>query len=151
MPSQEADAPTAVDLSREQAAIVARIATGYGAAAPQGWLRIVSRTECTTSNESAGRLAVRVVVVETPNGLEQDYFRPPRDLHFVVADLLDELAAASPTQTIVFDLVLDRDRYSATVTNQEVDHLDGMRDETTWKPVHQYLQRNREELERLVG
>ncbi|WP_028045496.1 hypothetical protein [Cellulomonas sp. URHE0023] len=151
MPSHHGDSSAPVELTAEQAAAAARIASGYAAAAPQGWLRIVSRTEAATSNESAGHVRVQVVVVETADGLVQEYYSAPRELFFVVVDLLDELAAASPTQMITFVLVIDRDGYSVSVTSNEVRVLDGMRDEATWKPIHQYLERNREELERLAG
>jgi hypothetical protein len=143
---------TSMELSAEQEAVVARIARSHGAAAPQGWVRVVAREECSVGPEADGIASVRVVVVETPDGLEQQHFRPSRELHFEQSDLLHELAAASPTKTVVLTLVVDRDgTHEATVTVDVPRVLVGIRDETSSKPVHEYLERNRAELTALLG
>lgn len=147
------DRSGSVELSPEQRDVVERIARSYAGAAPAGWLRIVSRQECSVAEDSAGIANVRVVVVETPDGgLEQQHFRPPRDLHFATGDLLRELAAASPTQVVVLVLVIDRDgSHAVTVTTDEARVLFGTRDDSSSRPVHDYLERHREELTALLG
>ncbi|KQR11775.1 hypothetical protein [Cellulomonas sp. Leaf334] len=154
MPSHDhhADTPTEVALSPEQTALVDRIVRDHAAAAPPGWLRIVSREECSVSAEADGTGTVQVVVVQTPAGLEQQTFRPSRTLFFENDDLLRELAAESPTQTVVLHLVIDRDgTHEARFTVDVPRVLVGVRDETSSKPVHEYLERNRAELTALLG
>ncbi|KQR11774.1 hypothetical protein [Cellulomonas sp. Leaf334] len=145
-------ATATVDLSPEGRALVSRIARSYGAAAPPGWVRIVARQECSVGAEADGIANVRVVVVATPDGLVQEHYRPPRDLHFETGDMLRELAAESPTQTVVMNLRIDRDgTHHATVTVDVPRVLVGIHDETSSKPVHEYLERNRAELTALLG
>ncbi|GEK22913.1 hypothetical protein [Cellulomonas xylanilytica] len=154
MPSHDPrdDGSTAVTLTDEQSALLASIVRSWAAAAPAGWLRVVTREECSVAPESDGIGSVRIVVVETPDGLEQETFRPSDELYFETSDLLRELAAGSPTQTIVLDVVIDRDgRTEATVVVDTPRVLVGIRDETSSKPVHQYLERNRAELTALLG
>jgi hypothetical protein len=151
MPNHPGENAT-VTLDDEQQALVEQIARSYAAAAPAGWLRIVSRQECSVAGDSAGIANVRVVVVETADGLEQQDYRPPRDLHRQTGDLLRGLAAASPTGVIVLLLVVDRDgSHTVTVTQDEARVLVGRRDETSSRPVHDYLERHREELTALLG
>lgn len=146
------DEPVTVELSPEHADVLARMAASYGGAAPAGWLRIVVRQECSVDPEIAGTVNVRVVVVRTPDGLVQETYRPPRDLHFVVGDMLRELAAQSPTSTVVLDLVVDADgSHTGTVVQDVPRVLAGERDDTSSKPVHEYLERNRAELEQLAA
>lgn len=156
MPNHEvpddAAAPTAIAVSAEQAALVERIARSHAAAAPAGWLRIVCREECSVDPEIDGIASVQEVVVETTNGLEQQPFTPSRELHFESGDMLRELADSSPTQTVVMLLVVDRDgTHEATFTSDVPRVLVGIRDETSSKPVHEYLERNRAELTALLG
>lgn len=141
--SNHADPTSTVDLSPDQQSLVERIARSHAAAAPAGWLRIVSREECSVGPGSDGIGSVRVVVVETADGLEQQTFRPSDELYWESGDLLRELAAASPTQTVVLSVVIDRDgRTEATVVVDVPRVLVGIRDETSSKPVHHYLERN---------
>lgn len=99
-----------------------------------------------------GRVAVRDVVRATPEGLVQEPYRPPRDLHFQTGTMLDELAAASPTKTVVMHLVVDRDgRWSGRVEQDVPRVLVGVRDESSSTPVHQHLGRHRAELEDLAA
>lgn len=152
MPNPHGEPGATITLSAEQQALVARIAQSHAAAAPQGWLRIVAREECSVGSEADGIGSVRVVVVETPAGLEQQHFRSSRELHFESGDMLRELAAGAPTQTVVLTLVVDRDgSHQATVTVDVPRVLVGIRDETSSKPVHEYLERNRAELTALLG
>ncbi|KQR11773.1 hypothetical protein [Cellulomonas sp. Leaf334] len=153
MPDSNHPAPTStVDLTPDQQSLVERIARSYAAAAPAGWLRVVCREECSVSPESDGTGSVRVVVVETAAGLEQQTFRPSDELYWESGDLLRELAAASPTQTIVLSVVIDRDgRTEAAVVVDVPRVLVGIRDETSSKPIHHYLERNRAELTALLG
>jgi hypothetical protein len=152
-PHGEPDAASAtITLNAEQEALVERIALSHAGAAPQGWLRVVAREECSVGAEADGIGSVRVVVVETPAGLEQQHFRPSRDLHFETGDLLRALAEQSPTQTIVLLLVVDRDgTHQATVTVDVPRVLVGIRDETSSTPILEYLERNRAELTALLG
>jgi hypothetical protein len=141
-----------IPLSAEQQAALDRVVRSYTAALPAGSLRLVVREECSVDPESAGTAIVRALVVETPDGLEQRDFDAPRDVYFVLGDLLKELAAASPTRVVVFSLVVDRDgSHTVSVTPDEARLLEGVRDETTSRPVHDYLNRNRAELERLAA
>ncbi|GEL98903.1 hypothetical protein [Cellulomonas terrae] len=152
MPSHDLpdDAPT-LDLTPDQLDLVGRIAQSYAAAAPAGWVRIVARQECSVGEDARGIANVRVVVVETPDGLVQEDYSPPRDLHFQTGDMLRELAAGSPTQTVVLNLVVDRDgTHRAAVTVDVPRVLVGIRDETSSEPVHDYLERNRAELTALL-
>lgn len=152
MPNPEVDDAPTVELTPEQRAVVERIATGFPSSAPAGWLRIVSRQESTWSGSSADIAMVEIVVVETPDGLVQQDYDAPRDLFFVVSDLLEELASQSPTESITFLLVVDRDgSWSVTVTQDSPKLLVGIRDESSSRPVHDYLERNRTELEELAG
>ncbi|GIG20767.1 hypothetical protein Cch01nite_14910 [Cellulomonas chitinilytica] len=141
-----------IELTADQHAVVERIVRSYADAAPAGWLRLVVREECSVDPGSAGSAIVRALVIETPDGLEQQDFRAPRETYFLRSGLLDELAVASPTRVIVFSLVVDRDgSHTVTVTPTDPGLLDGIRDETTSRPVHDYLANNREELERLAA
>jgi hypothetical protein len=152
VPNLPHDTARAVTLRPEHAELVAAIAESYARAAPPGWVRIVSREENSVAEETRGSVSVRVVVVETPTGLEQQHFRPPRDLHFPMGDMLDELAAQSPTQVVVFDLVVDRDgSHTCTITQDVPRILVGIRDETSSGPVHDYLEQHRDELTALLG
>lgn len=140
-----------VTLTPEQAEVVRRVARSHAEAAPEGWLRIVTREECSVADGTDGIASVRVVVVETPEGLEQQHFRPSRELHFERGDLLRELAAQSPTQAVVLDLLVDRDgSHRFAVTHDVPRVLDGVRDETSSGPVHDYLELHRDELTRLL-
>lgn len=142
--------PAVVALTPAQVDLVGQIARSYARDAPTGWLRIVSRVECSVAQLTAGSVAVRVVVVQTPDGLVQRHFRAPRDLHFEAGDLLRALAAESPTQVVVLSLVIDRDgSHEATLTQDVPRVLDGIRDETSSGAVHDYLELHRDELERL--
>ena len=148
----DAPAPSAVTLSADQTALVAQIARSHAAAAPAGWLRIVCREECSVDPEVDGIASVQEVVVENADGLEQQPFRPSRELHFESSDMLRELAADSPTKTVVLHLVVDRDgTHQVTLTVDVPRVLVGIRDETSSKPFHQYLERNRDELTALLG
>ena len=150
MPSHD-DETTTVELTPDERLVVERIARGYAAAAPTGWLRIVNRTECSVAPGDAGRATVRVVVVQGPDGLVQETYRPPDDLYFVVGDLLDQLAGRSPSQSVTFLLVVDRvGGFTVTVTQDAPKLLVGIRDESSSRPVHDYLERNRAELEDLA-
>ena len=141
-----------VALSPDQQSLLERIARSHAAAAPASWLRIVCREECSVSPESDGIGSVRVVVVETPDGLEQQTFRPSDELYFETGDLLHELATGSPTQTVVLTLVIDRDGTREATVRVDVPRvLVGIRDETSSTPVHEYLDRNRAELTALLG
>jgi hypothetical protein len=154
MPSHDHldDAPAEITLTPEQSAVFERVVRSHAAAAPEGWVRIVSREECSVSAEADGTGTVQVVVVETPAGLEQQTFNPSRQLFFENDDLLRDLAAESPTQTVVLYLVIDRDgTHRATFTVDVPRVLVGIRDETSSKPVHEYLERNRDELTALLG
>lgn len=140
-----------VTLTPEQADVVARLARSHAQAAPDGWLRVVTREECSVADGTDGIASVRVVVVATPEGLEQQHFRPSRELHFERGDLLRELAAQSPTQAVVLDLLVDRDGdYRFAVTRDVPRVLDGVRDETSSRAVHDYLELHRDELTRLL-
>ena len=151
MPDPTPPDPT-VDLRPDQRDVVGRIVRSHAAAAPQGWVRIVSREECSVSAEADGTGTVQIVVVETPAGLAQQTFHPSRKLFFENDDLLRELAAESPTQTVVLHLVIDRDgTHEARFTVDMPRVLVGIRDETSSKPVHEYLDRNRAELTALLG
>ncbi|WP_456789697.1 hypothetical protein [Cellulomonas sp. P5_C5] len=152
MPNHHDDPSTAVTLSQGQSEVVERIARSFAASAPAGWLRIISREECSVAPGSTGIVSVQEVVIETPNGLEQQPFDPSNDVYFDTVDLLRELAAQSPTQTIVMNVVVDRNgRYEATCLVDVPRVLVGIRDETSSKPVHDYLERNRAELTALLG
>jgi len=141
-----------IEPSAEQQVALDRIVRSYTDALPAGWVRLVVREECSVDPESAGTAIVRALVVETPDGLEQRDFRAPRDVYFVLSDLMNELAAASPTRVVVLSLVIDRDgSRTVSVTPDEARLLEGVRDETSSRPVHDYLERNRAELERLAA
>lgn len=141
----------AVTLDGAQTALFERIARSYADAAPQGWVRIVVREECSVEAETEGSAAVSVVIVETLAGLEQLPFRRPRDLYFEASDMLEEIAASSPTKAVVLWLQIDRDlSHEVTVTQDVPRVLVGIRDETSSRPVHDYLEHHRDELTRLA-
>lgn len=146
------DEPVTLELSPAQHDVLGALARAYAAAAPQGWLRVVVRHECSTDPEIRGRVAVRQVVVLTPQGLVQERCEAPDDMHFEIGDLLDELAEQSPTRTVVLHLVVDRDGTWSGRVEQDVPRvLAGIRDDTSSKPVHEHLERNRAELEELAA
>ncbi len=151
MPSRPGE-PMVVELSAEHEDLLGRIARSYAAAAPSDWLRIVVRQECSMEPQLRGRVAVREVVRAAPEGLVQEPYRPPRDLHFPTGTMLDTLAAASPTKTVVMHLVVDRDGSWSGRVEQDVPRvLAGVRDETSSTPVHQHLERHRQELEEMAA
>ena len=68
-----------------------------------------------------------------------------------MAELMRELAAASTTRCVTALLVLDRDgSISFDVDDGVPAILDGVRDESSSKPLHEYVERNRAELEDLA-
>lgn len=149
-PSRE-DPPVVVALDAEQRLVIEQIARSYAAAAPPGWVRVVAREETSVAPDTAGSVGVRVVIVETADGLEQQTFDAPSDVYFPTHDMLDELAAASPTQVVVLALEVDRDgSYQVAVTQDVPRVLVGIRDETSSKQVHKYLELHRDELTRLL-
>ena len=151
MPNHHDESST-VPLTPEQQQVLAAVAGAYGRAAPEGWLRLVVRNETSVDPEHRGGVAVQQVVRRTPDGLVQEAFHEPDEMFFELADLLDELAAASPTRTVVLHLVVDADGSHTARLEQDVPRvLAGVRDDTSSKPVHEYLERNRAELEELAA
>ncbi len=143
---------TAVGLAPEHQQVLERMVRSYPTTAPAGWLRIVVREECSADPQVAGNASVQAVVVRGPDGLAQHEYRPPDDLYFPAGDMLRELAAASPTLTVVLELVVDATgRHAARVVQGEPRLLAGIRDETSSVPVHRYLERHRAELEALAA
>ncbi len=139
-----------VPLSAEHRTVVARMVESYAGSAPAGWVRIVLRKECSVAPELAGAAGVQAVVLRRPDGLVQEHFRVPREHHFLIGDMLRELAAASPTRTVVLELVVDATGDHVVRIVQDVPRLlVGVRDETSSVPVHRYLERHRAELEAL--
>lgn len=151
MPNPPAES-VELELSPAHREVLERAALAYAGAVPSTWVRIVVRHECSMDPELRGRVAVREVVCATPEGLVQDGFRAPDEMYFEVAGMLDELAAASPTKTVVMHLVVDRDgRWSGRVEQDVPRVLVGVRDESSSTPVHQHLERHRAELEDLAA
>lgn len=141
-----------IELSPEHRDVLARMAESYAQGAPEGWLRVVLRNECSVDPAIAGSVDVCTVVIRTAEGLAQQDYDPPTDLYFDTFDMLNELAEQSPTRTVVLHLVVDRDGAWSGRVEQDVPRvLAGIRDDTSSKPVHEYLERNRAELEELAG
>ena len=139
-----------IDLTPAQQAVVADIAAGLAGGAPAGWLRLVSRQECSTAAGSAGVAGAQVVVLATADGLVQDHLGTPSRLYFTIDDLLEELADASPTGGATLELVVDRDgTYEHRVLADAGRALDGDRSEL--RTVYDYLDAHRAELEELAA
>ncbi|WP_019137335.1 hypothetical protein [Cellulomonas massiliensis] len=139
-------------MTPEQEAVLAQIVAALPQSAPAGWLRIVSRREGTVAEGPYSGSSVDVVVVQTPAGLEQRDYRDPEDLYWTVLDLMEDLARSSSGGSVVLSLVVDRDGTSRVDLAEEAPKvLEGVRDESSSVPVHEYLERNRAELEELAA
>lgn len=139
------------DVTPEQQSTLDEIVTVYRDAAPDGWLRIVCRWECELAPDGLADSALTHVVIVVEGGeLAQVQFPSPDALTFVRGDWHEELTRATARGALSVDLLIDRDDYALTFTEEPSKMLHGDWADSD-RRVHEYLERHRDELAALAG
>ncbi|RIQ28160.1 hypothetical protein [Jiangella rhizosphaerae] len=138
-------------MTPEQQQTLDDIIAVYRRSAPAGWLRIVCRWECELESDGLPSSALaHVVIVDDGGTLTQVQFPTPDDLTFVLDDFHAELARETSSGKLTVDLLIDRDTYDLTVTEEPSKMLHGDWTDSRER-VHQYLDRHRDELTALAS
>lgn len=130
-----------------------QVAKLFTDAAPPEWIRLVAYYEYETDADGdPAKSAIKLAIRHTPDGLTQDYPRTPPAMGWAVDELHEAAEGTDHAGWSTMVLEIDRDgSRRISYGHGQAKNLHGVRDDESWDRWHEYLDRNRPELEELAA